>query len=494
MGSGKCGVIANHFRHLRDQREGRRATSPVRPGTAMKPLPLALLAGLLLSGLAAPEAAARFCRRLAQIPVGIPCGMPEVMRLDEAVDAALARATAGADPLTALLLKRDQRWFEHALGPGVSIADGELKRLSAALQRRLTALERGDTRPTDLAGAWFNAFNDMTVEAMADGTLRVEMISRIVYAESDSVAGCSARAELKRDDEGWFTGTAINTTDGATPADNPPFKLRLRRQAGTLRVVLTHDEQDSFCGRTEQLTGSYFPIGIAAAQSGKAAAQITKPSFDCATVTNLDEQEICADPALAKTDREIAQAYRNVLRRVDATLAGHLRADQRAWVKANTSAFEVQLNPAWNKETSTVHHTGNAREELELRLNERLAMLTNFDARRKGLAGLWFAHNALLAIEPRDAANDGSMRALGRKWDSSDYKARCDFEASGRLVRGTFETTDSFPDLARDGATLVIGGKERTQPDYCSRMKTSNARLFPVKPGARIDLSDGRIR
>jgi uncharacterized protein len=478
---------------LRDQGKPQ-GDIPVRPGTTMKPLPFAILAGLLVCALAAPQSAAALACFVQSTPVpAAVCADADVMRLDKAVDVALARAVAGTDALTALLLKRDQRWFADSLSSGTGIADDrERKRFTAALQRRLDVLEHSGARAEGLQGTWFNAFNDLKVEAATDGTLRVELISRMVYRDSDGVAGCSARAELKRDSEGWFTGTAINTTEGATPPDNPPFKLRLRRQANTLRVVLTQDEQDSFCGKTEQLTGSYLPTGLATTRIGKAAAELTKPSFDCATAKNLDEEEICADPLLAKTDGEIARAYRDILKRLDTTLAGHLRADQRAWVKANATSFEMHLNPGWNKEASEFHHTGNAREELGLRLDERLAMLTNLDVTREGVAGLWFAHNALLAIQPNEA-KDGSMRAVGRKWDTSDRKARCDFEAEGRIVAGTFKTTGDLPDLARDGATLVIGGKERTRPDYCNRMG-SKARLFPIKAGARIDVSSDRIR
>jgi len=467
----------------------------------MKPLPLAalaMLAGLCVPVLPAAPAAAGFVCSRQQAPVlKSACADPELARIDKAVETAVARVLAAADPLTAMLLRRDQNWFGETLGNVDSVNidaadDGEIKRLRDALKTRLAALERMAVRAESLAGTWTNAFSDAEVETGAGGGLRVKITSRVVYPAADEVAGCSATAEVKRDDGGWFTGAAINTTDGAEPPpDNNPFKLRLRLQGNTLRVVLTHDEQDSFCGKAEQVTGSYFLVGAAARADAKAAPAVA-PSFDCATAKNPDALEICADPGLAGLDVEIARAYQDVLKHVDARLAGQLREDQRAWVKANATAFETQINAPWDKQTYMVHKTGNAREELGLRLGERLALLTNLDAARKGVAGLWAGHNALLAILPDEATKD--FRAAGRKWDSEDYKSYCNFEAKGRIVNGAFKTTDSFPDLARDGATLVIGGRERTRPEHCNRMTTSKARLFPVKAGAQIGISDDRIR
>src|SRR5262249_468307 len=303
----------------------------------MKPLPVAALA--LLAGLCAPLptatlAAAGFVCSQQRAPVfKSACADPELARTDKAVETTVARVLAAADPLTGMLLRRDPDWFGETLGNVDSVNidagdGGEIKRLRDALTARLAALERMAVRAESPAGTWTNAFSDAEVEAGADGGLRVTITSRVVYPESDEVAGCSARAEVRRDNEGLFTGAAINTTDGAEPPpDNNPFKLRLRLQGNTLRVVLTHDEQDSFCGKAEQVTGTYFLVGAAARADAKAAPAVA-PSFDCATAKKPDEQEICADPGLARLDVEIARAYQDVLKHVDARLAGQLREDQ----------------------------------------------------------------------------------------------------------------------------------------------------------------------
>jgi uncharacterized protein YecT (DUF1311 family) len=249
-------------------------------------------------------------------------------------------------------------------------------------------------------------------------------------------------------------------------------------------------------------------VGPAAAEQDlpvAGAARTVSPSFSCATAKGTDEEEICADPDLAVRDADIARAYRDALRMLDAKSAGFLRDDQRAYVKENALAFDVQLEPSWDKQAYFVHHTGNARNELLLRLSERLAMLTNLEPARRGTAGLWVGHNALLAIVPnRD--NKDVLHAAGMKWQTGDYKSHCDFEADGRLSGGMFRTEDSFPALARDGATLTIDGndpdvirdrngkRKREQPGYCTRMDSAKARLFPVKAGTAIDTSDGRIR
>jgi uncharacterized protein YecT (DUF1311 family) len=338
-------------------------------------------------------------------------------------------------------------------------------------------------------------------------------LGKPAYADSaDDAMSCNARAEVQPQSDGWLAGPATRIDKDAAPgpagSDHSPFELRLRLQGHTLRIVLMPSEQDSFCETPEQITGTYFALGPAAAGQAPpvaGAARTVSPSFACATAKGTDEEEICADPDLAARDADIARVYREALRLLDTKSAGFLRDDQRAYVKENAIAFDVQLEPGWDKQAYFVHHTGNARNELLLRLSERLAMLTNLEPARRGTAGLWIGHNALLAIVP-DRDNKDVLRASGSKWDSSDYKSHCEFEARGRLSGGVFKTEDSFPALARDGATLTIDGndpdvirdrngkRKREQPDYCTRMDSARARLFPVKAGTAIDTSDGRIR
>ena len=219
---------------------------------------------------------------------------------------------------------------------------------------------------------------------------------------------------------------------------------------------------------------------------------MTAPSFNCATAKNSDEQEICSDPELAEKDVAIAAAYNDAMRRLDAKSADYLRDDERAWVADNIVAYDAHLLAAWDKPSYYVHHTGDAREELKLRLKERLAMLKNLDEKRQGESGLWVGHTAMLAIAP-DKDKPGMLQAAGRKWETGDWKSSCDFDADGKMVGGAFKTDDDFPKLARDGATLTLGD-ETGQPGYCERMTSPKARLFPVKDGADVGFNDDRIR
>jgi uncharacterized protein len=451
------------------------------------------------------------------------CADPELVQLDRAADTALARRLAGADPLTAMLLKRDQRWFNDILG-GQNIGpferpdDPERARMLTALQSRPAALERlRVTGVEGLPGEWTNAFSTAKVTQRSDGMLAVEVIANVTYGDRDEPVTCGATAQAKPAGDGWFAGPATRTTGDdasdekdSTASTNSPFQLRVRLQGNTLRIVLTPSEQDTICGVPEQITGSYFAVGSRAAgrmPPAGPAARTVSPSFPCATAKTADEEEICADPELAARDIEIARAYRETLRRLDAKTAGYLRADQRAYLKENAIAVDVRLHPAWDKQTYFVHHTGDAREELRLRLAERLAMLTNLDETRRGPQGRWVGHDALLIIEPAKDKPAGTMHASGGKWDSADYKSNCSFEEDGRIVGGVFKPAGpDFPKLARDGATLTIDGDDpdpildrngeprREQPGYCTRMRSAKARLFPVKPNAAIDVSDGRIR
>src|SRR5215470_13889988 len=88
------------------------------------------------------------------------CNEQELRKLGNEIDDELARLLRSADPLTALLLKRDQVYFTDILGadnvPGFqSHGDKEYARIFAALKARrrgLTELRSGGV--TTLEGDW----------------------------------------------------------------------------------------------------------------------------------------------------------------------------------------------------------------------------------------------------------------------------------------------------------------------------------------------------
>jgi uncharacterized protein YecT (DUF1311 family) len=357
-------------------------------------------------------------------------------------------------------------------------------------------LDHMASRADGVSGEWSNALGAVKVTARPGGVFHVEARSKVSYWEGDEPIACAVAADVKLGDDGWLSGPAAaieSGKDSSVIAPDSPLVLRARQQANTLRIVIVHDADHLACDQVEDLTGTYFPAAAAAAAAAASAPPpVTAPSFNCATAKNSDEREICADPELAEKDVAIAAAYSDALHRLDAKSAAYLKDDERAWVGDNKNSYDAQIQPAWDKRYYFADQTGDAREELALRLKERLAMLKNLDDKREGEAGLWVGYNAMLAIAP-DKDKPGLLQAAGHKWEVGDWKSHCDFAADGRLTRGRFRTDDEFPKLARDGATLTLGD-ETSQPGYCDRMKSPKARLFPVKDGADVGFNDDRIR
>jgi hypothetical protein len=165
------------------------------------------------------------------------------------------------------------------------------------------------------------------------------------------------------------------------------------------------------------------------------------------------------------------------------------------------------LHPAREKRTSQMHYTGDGREKLYRMQLERIALLEGFDESRRGFAGVWLAHNAILEVK---AAENGAVTAKGWKWEQGDWKAGCDFEITGKVVNGAFRAGEKRknPDtLERDHATLIVNrqddafakkrdGSDDADPPKCRRNYTnaSTARLFPARPSPDIDNLGGSIR
>jgi uncharacterized protein YecT (DUF1311 family) len=65
--------------------------------------------------------------------------------------------------------------------------------------------------------------------------------------------------------------------------------------------------------------------------SGHALGQ-TKPSFDCAKAASVAEKAICADPALAQADADVAKNYATLLKTLDPHAGKALRDDQSDFI------------------------------------------------------------------------------------------------------------------------------------------------------------------
>lgn len=80
------------------------------------------------------------------------------------------------------------------------------------------------------------------------------------------------------------------------------------------------------------------PGGVVAAlvvlllSHGSAMAQV-KPSFDCAKAASVAERDICADPALAQGDADVAKNYTAALKTLDSSAGKALRDDQSDFIQ-----------------------------------------------------------------------------------------------------------------------------------------------------------------
>src|SRR5215470_4381082 len=339
------------------------------------------------------------------------CNEQELRKLGNEIDDELARLLRRADPLTALLLKRDQVYFTDILGadnvPGFqSHGDKEYARIFAALKARRRALsELRVGGVTTVEGNWINVFATVTIGKAEAGSPTITVKSRLSYPhENRGEVDCAAMVIAASGKDGWYSATV-----GDKDSEGRLDVIRFRLQGNTLRIVhevnneagvcdgKPHDSDSDRRSGADVLTGSYFPTGPAT-KAAAAPAPAVAPSFDCTKAENADEEEICADPEMAEADRNIARLFRDSMRRLPRTVADYLRADQRSWASDNSKDFLFNLQPGSDKAQSMVHHTSAAREQLFLRQQQRILLIGNLDEKRKGIEGVWHGYNASLTL------------------------------------------------------------------------------------------------
>ena len=339
------------------------------------------------------------------------------------------------------------------------------------------------------------------------------LVAKIDKALTAALAGTPAniRPLLKRD-QAWFNETILEAAEFVSESD----EFDLREQFGeTLRVVIGDEEwrdgERPACEYMWQLTASYFASGKSDA-ADKADVTFVRPTFDCTRLETATEEEICADPDLADNDRTLNRAWKALLPRLDEARRRALTEDQRNWVRARANLYPQFLHPAWEKQSSYMHFTADARDKLNRLQRERIALLDGFDDKRDGLAGTWLAHNAVVQVT---ANADGSLNAKGWKWEQGDWKAGCDYEMKGKVIGGVFRSEEQRknPDtLERDHAMLIVnrlddtfarkrwkrdGTEDATADEAKCRRNLSNsstARLFPARLSPDVDNIGGSIR
>jgi uncharacterized protein YecT (DUF1311 family) len=445
----------------------------------------------------------------------------QAAELDRALQPALAKAPGNVRPL----LKRDQYWFGETL---VSVADSaprEKKQIAreafnGMVRKRVATLGQiaeGFGRAS-LLGPWVDAFGSVTVSPAEGGAYRLAIdVDSGFSFEDDKRWRCRASALVKQASGGWLAGELVlepkkpERAGAEEPADDGarPLRLsiRMRRQGATLRVVTSRPDgpfdYDSLedCKITEQVTSTYFASGKPdAATTDRADTGFAAPTFDCARPDTSTDEEICADPDLAAQDVRLNRAWKALQPRLDDATRRALTEDQRQWVREQAGVYPIALHPGADKTTYDLHHLRAGRDQLDRLQRERVALLEGFDENRKGLAGLWLSHNAVLSVT---STANGGIKAKGQKWEWDDYKAGCDYDMKGKAAGNNFRAGDQAknPDtLDRDHAMLIVNrqddvfarkrqGNEAADEMKCRRsmQASSTVRLFPALPSPDID-------
>jgi uncharacterized protein len=69
------------------------------------------------------------------------------------------------------------------------------------------------------------------------------------------------------------------------------------------------------------------------------AGPAPKPTFDCASAKLAVEKAICADPQLAKLDRQVDEAYKAALGKLGRRGVARLRREQREFIARRDREF-----------------------------------------------------------------------------------------------------------------------------------------------------------
>ena len=452
-----------------------------------------------------------------------------VAQIDKAFDAVLPKTPANVRPL----LKRDQAWFNEMILEAadlvVEMDDGDIRAgFAETLQSRAAALESmtdGIGR-TGFTGRWTNAFGGIVVTPVEADAYRLADDNRVNYG-SDRHAACTVGALVKPAAGAWLAGRLLPdeaalakasvegkaTADAKSEPKKPPA-IRMRRQGETLRVAIVAGDEGydlPGCESVEQITASYFPAASPKPRPDKADTNFVTPTFDCTDPKTATEEEICADPDLADNDQRLNRAWKALQPRLDDVTRRALTEDQRNWAKAQAAQFPQFLHPAWEKRTSQMHYTTDARDHLNGLQRERIALLEGFDDKRAGLPASGLPKRDHQDHRERGWHPDQSGLEVGQ----GDWKAGCDYAMTGKVVNGAFRSDEKRknPDtLKRVHATLIANrlddafAKKRWKMDgtadetadeaKCKRnsSNSSTARLFPARPSPDIDNLGGSIR
>ena len=209
------------------------------------------------------------------------------------------------------------------------------------------------------------------------------------------------------------------------------------------------------------------------------APQVNDPSFDCRRASTPVERAVCADPALGRLDRRMAESYAALRRALPQEAREALRKDQRWFLGAQDEWLE-------NSERGGFRHFADLGERLSGRVEFLRSIRTEAP---DGLAGLW--SNLAGSVEISPAGGDRvrvsivAAQPVNGRWI-------CEVEGIGRLSAGAVTITpEDDPDwrvrvVLRRGFIEVeetrIGGEAGARP-YCGHNGHVDGAYLPSRAG-----------
>ncbi|WP_279481196.1 hypothetical protein [Aureimonas sp. SK2] len=205
------------------------------------------------------------------------------------------------------------------------------------------------------------------------------------------------------------------------------------------------------------------------------AAPRAKPSFDCRKASAWAEEAICADPVLARIDRQIAERF-------DRLMKGFPRGAARDALRTDQGAFLTARD--WVDESVD----GDPKEWLLGWMLQRAEFLKRVKTRQDGLVGTWGNAWGEVELRPREG---GRYRLVGGVSEPFTGRWTCEIdqvsEPGGTVVAFAPEDEERVPIVPRrEGGVLFLDGfssdGENPSATFCGNLATVERAFFLVGP------------
>jgi uncharacterized protein YecT (DUF1311 family) len=201
--------------------------------------------------------------------------------------------------------------------------------------------------------------------------------------------------------------------------------------------------------------------------NGSAMAQV-KPSFDCAKAASVAEKAICADPALAEADADVAKNYAAMLKTLDTRAGKALRDDQSDFI-----GYRDQI-AGFNENTPKDQQNFDLGEFLRDRATFIAGIRKPADT---GFIGTWISSRGTVEIK---AAGAGKLDVSEEVANPVSAGGECDIGGTVKIRKdlGLVDTDDNDKPTGfvftfrRDGDVLTVAqsgtGKDgSSEPPSC---------------------------